>query len=64
MTGQGGTSAYATACGGRNALTRRWAVELLPYSIRVNGIIVAESYTPLYEMDKYFPQSYGKTESN
>ena len=49
MTGQGGTSAYAAACGGRNALTREWAVELLPHSIRVNGIIVAESFTPLYE---------------
>ena len=49
ITGQGGTSAYAAACGGRNALTREWAVELLPYSIRVNGIIVAESYTPLYK---------------
>ena len=49
LTGQGGTSAYAAACGGRNALTREWAVELLPHSIRVNGIIVAESYTPLYE---------------
>ena len=49
FTGQGGTSAYAAACGGRNALTREWAVELLPYSVRVNGIIVAESYTPLYE---------------
>ena len=47
MTGQGGTSAYPAACGGRNALTREWAVELLPHSIRVNGIIVAESYTPL-----------------
>ena len=22
---------------------------LLPYSVRVNGVIVAESYTPLYE---------------
>ncbi len=48
-TGQGGTSAYAAANGGRNALTREWAVELLPYSIRVNAIIVAECYTPLYE---------------
>ena len=27
-TGQGGTSAYAAANGGRNALTREWAVEL------------------------------------
>ena len=49
LTGQGGTSAYVAACGGRNALTREWAVELLPHSIRVNAVIVAESYTPLYE---------------
>ena len=49
LTGQGGTSAYAAACGGRNALTREWALELLPHSVRVNAVIVAESYTPLYE---------------
>ncbi|MEZ0539302.1 SDR family oxidoreductase [Fibrella arboris] len=48
-TGQGNTSAYAAANGGRNALTREWAVELLPYGIRVNAVIVAESWTPLYE---------------
>lgn len=48
-TGQGGTSAYAASNGGRNALTREWAVELLPFGIRVNAIIVAECYTPLYE---------------
>lgn len=48
-TGQGGTSAYAASNGGRNALTREWAVELLKYSIRVNAVIVAECYTPLYE---------------
>jgi NAD(P)-dependent dehydrogenase (short-subunit alcohol dehydrogenase family) len=48
-TGQGGTSAYAAANGGRNALTREWAVELLPHNIRVNAVIVAECYTPLYE---------------
>jgi len=48
-TGQGGTSAYAAANGGRNALTREWAVELLKYGVRVNAVIVAESYTPLYE---------------
>jgi len=48
-TGQGNTSAYAAANGGRNALTREWAVELLPYGIRVNAIIVAECWTPLYE---------------
>ena len=48
-TGQGNTSAYAAANGGRNALTREWAVELLKYGIRVNAIVVAECYTPLYE---------------
>lgn len=47
-TGQGGTSAYAAANGGRNALTREWAVELLKYGIRVNAIVVAECFTPLY----------------
>ncbi|WP_019991251.1 SDR family oxidoreductase [Rudanella lutea] len=47
-TGQGNTSAYAAANGGRNALTREWAVELLPYRIRVNALIVAECFTPLY----------------
>jgi L-fucose dehydrogenase len=48
-TGQGNTSGYAASNGGRNALTREWAVELLPYSIRVNAVIVAECYTPLYD---------------
>jgi NAD(P)-dependent dehydrogenase (short-subunit alcohol dehydrogenase family) len=48
-TGQGGTSAYAAANGGRNALTREWAVELLPYRIRVNAVIVSECWTPLYD---------------
>ncbi len=48
-TGQGNTSAYAASNGGRNALTREWAVELAKYSIRVNAVVVAESYTPLYE---------------
>ncbi len=47
-TGQGNTSAYAAANGGRNALTREWAVELLKYGIRVNAVIVAECFTPLY----------------
>jgi L-fucose dehydrogenase len=47
-TGQGGTSAYAASNGGRNALTREWAVELLKYNIRVNAIVVAECWTPLY----------------
>ena len=48
-TGQGATSAYAAANGGRNALTREWAVELLPFGIRVNAVVVAECYTPMYQ---------------
>ncbi|MHA4846707.1 L-fucose dehydrogenase [Flavitalea antarctica] len=48
-TGQGGTSGYAASNGGRNALTREWAVELLKYGIRVNAVSVAECFTPLYD---------------
>ncbi len=48
-TGQGGTSAYAAANGGRNALTREWAAELAKYGIRVNAVVVAECWTPMYE---------------
>lgn len=47
-TGQGNTSGYAASNGGRNALTREWAVELLPFNIRVNAIVVAEAETPQY----------------
>ncbi|SHG74482.1 SDR family oxidoreductase [Flagellimonas flava] len=49
LTGQGNTSGYAAANGARNSLTREWALELLPYSIRVNAVIVAECFTPLYQ---------------
>jgi L-fucose dehydrogenase len=48
MTGQGNTSAYAAAKGAQLALTREWAVELLPYNIRVNALVPAEVMTPLY----------------
>ncbi|WP_027125443.1 SDR family oxidoreductase [Gelidibacter mesophilus] len=48
VTGQGGTSGYAASNGARNALTREWALELLPYRIRVNAVIVAECDTPQY----------------
>ncbi len=48
-TGQGGTSGYAAANGARNALTREWAVELLKHEIRVNAVIIAECFTPLYQ---------------
>jgi L-fucose dehydrogenase len=47
-TGQGATSAYAAANGGRNALTREWAIDLGKYGIRVNAVIVAECWTPMY----------------
>ena len=49
LTGQGGTSAYAAAKGAQLALTREWAVELLPFEVRVNAIIPAEVMTPLYK---------------
>jgi L-fucose dehydrogenase len=49
MTGQGGTSGYAASKGGILALTREWAVELLPYGIRVNAVVPAEVMTPLYQ---------------
>lgn len=48
VTGQGGTSGYASAKGAILALTREWAVELLPDGIRVNAVIPAEVMTPLY----------------
>lgn len=50
VTGQGHTSGYAASKGGVNALTREWAAELAPFSIRVNAVIPAEVWTPLYEM--------------
>ena len=49
VTGQGNTSGYAASKGGINALTREWAVELLSYGIRVNTVLPAEVWTPLYE---------------
>jgi L-fucose dehydrogenase len=49
VTGQGGTSGYAAAKGALLALTREWAVDLLPFHIRVNAILPAEVMTPLYE---------------
>ena len=49
LTGQGNTSGYAAAKGAILGLTREWAVELLPYSIRVNAVLPAEVWTPMYE---------------
>jgi NAD(P)-dependent dehydrogenase (short-subunit alcohol dehydrogenase family) len=48
ITGQGGTSGYASSKGAKLALTREWAAELLSYGIRVNAVIPAEVMTPLY----------------
>lgn len=48
-TGQGGTSGYAAAKGAQLALTREWAVELLPYGIRVNAVVPSEVDTPAYQ---------------
>jgi L-fucose dehydrogenase len=49
LTGQGGTSAYAAAKGAQLGLTREWAAELLPFGIRVNSVLPAEVFTPLYK---------------
>ena len=48
ITGQGGTSGYASSKGAILALTREWAAELLDSGIRVNAIVPAEVMTPLY----------------
>jgi NAD(P)-dependent dehydrogenase (short-subunit alcohol dehydrogenase family) len=49
VTGQGGTSGYASSKGAILALTREWALELLPYEIRVNAVLPAEVWTPMYK---------------
>ena len=49
VTGQGGTSAYAAAKGAINSLTREWAVDFAKDEVRVNAVIPAETWTPLYD---------------
>jgi L-fucose dehydrogenase len=49
VTGQGGTSGYVSAKGAILGLTREWAVELLPYQIRVNAVVPSDVMTPLYQ---------------
>lgn len=48
VTGQGGTSGYAAAKGAVNGLTREWALDLAEFGIRVNAVLPAETWTPLY----------------
>lgn len=50
VTGQGGTSGYAASKGGVLSLTREWALDLRKYSIRVNAVIISESWTPAYKI--------------
>jgi len=49
VTGQGGTSGYASAKGGLAALTREWALDLAPSGIRCNAVVPAEVWTPMYQ---------------
>jgi L-fucose dehydrogenase len=64
VTGQGGTSGYASAKGAVLALTREWAAELLPYAIRVNAVIPAEVMTPAYrEWLSTFPEPEQKRQT-
>jgi L-fucose dehydrogenase len=61
VTGQGGTSGYVASKGAILALTREWAVELLPYRIRVNAVVPAEVETPLYQQWlSHFPDAKQK----
>jgi L-fucose dehydrogenase len=61
VTGQGGTSGYTAAKGGLLALTREWAVSLLPDGIRVNAVLPAEVMTPMYrEYVSTFPDPQAK----
>ncbi|MBL9151247.1 MAG: SDR family oxidoreductase [Verrucomicrobiales bacterium] len=49
VTGQGGTSGYAAAKGGLAALTREWALDLAASRVRVNAVMPAEVWTPMYD---------------
>lgn len=48
LTGQGKTSAYAAAKGAILGLTREWAAAFIDDEVRVNALVVAEAWTPLY----------------
>ncbi len=60
VTGQGETSGYVAAKGGVLGLTREWAVDLEPYGIRVNAILPAEVWTPMYD---YFINTFDDPEA-
>jgi len=64
VTGQGNTSGYVASKGAILAMTREWAVELLPYGIRANAVVPAEVMTPLYQqwLSK-FPDPEAKLET-
>lgn len=49
LTGQGNTSGYVAAKAALLGLTREWAATLAPFNVRVNAVIPAEVYTPLYK---------------
>lgn len=49
LTGQGGTSAYASAKAAQIGFTREWACAFAKDNIRVNAIAPAEVMTPLYK---------------
>ena len=56
IIGQGGTSGYIASKGAILALTKEWAVEGTIHNVRVNAVLPAEVYTPMYEswlMHKY-----------
>lgn len=48
LTGQGNTSGYVAAKGAILALTREWAAELAADGVRVNAVVPAEVWTPMY----------------
>ncbi|MEL7121288.1 MAG: SDR family oxidoreductase [Bacteroidota bacterium] len=48
-TGQGSTLGYFASKGAQLAIIREWAIELLPFGIRVNAIVPTEVMRPLYK---------------
>lgn len=49
LTGQGNTSGYVAAKAALLGLTREWAATLAAFNVRVNAVIPAEVYTPMYQ---------------